>query len=186
MDLLYIFVIACILAIDALVVSISCGISHSKSDLRFSTKVSLFFGLSQALFFAVGYIFGEWIHRFLFGIDHWIAFFLLSFVGVRMISESLRNWNKRVKCRLIGNRTLVILSVATSIDALVVGIIFAFLGDSLIIPAVVVGSVTFLFSFLGVVIGDKLSGHFGKGAEIIGGVVLVAMAVRVLFQGLKG
>lgn len=186
MDILYILVIAGVLAIDAFVVSISCGVSHTRSNLRFCTKVSFFFGIAQALFFGIGFIFGVGIDRLFSGVGHWIAFFLLSFVGVKMIFESIRAWKKTNECRSIGNRTLMLLSVATSIDALAVGMTFAVLDIQIIVPLSIVGLVTFILSFIGVMIGDGLSGRFGKVAEIIGGSVLVGLGAKILFENLVG
>ncbi|MFW3146954.1 MAG: manganese efflux pump MntP family protein [Thermoplasmatota archaeon] len=186
MDLVYIFLVAGVLAIDAFVVSISCGISHSRPDFRFCTRLSLLFGSMQALLFGLGFLLGAGIEWLISSLDHYIAFALLSFVGGRMIFSSIRGWKKERECRMIGFRTLVVLSVATSIDAFAVGITFAVLDISIILSMVIIGIVTFMLSYLGVKIGDGLTGKYDKLAEIFAGLVLIGLGLRVLVQHLFG
>ena len=115
MDLLYILVISVVLAIDAFVVSISCGMSHSRINWRFCTKVSVLFGLTQSLFFGGGILFGFLIASIFEKAGPLIAFLLLTAVGLKLIIEVIRDWKKERECRILSNRTLILLSIATSI-----------------------------------------------------------------------
>lgn len=184
MDILYIIVVAAVLAIDAFVVSISCGMSHSRTDRSFCLKVSLLFGIAQSLLFGLGYLFGVGLDALLPKLGPWIAFLLLLVVGSKMIVETLRDWKKARECRIISTRTLVLLSIATSIDALAIGVAFSILENPFIVPFLVIGAVTFGLSFVGVLIGDRFKGRFDRYAEVAAGVVLVLLAVRVFIEDL--
>jgi putative Mn2+ efflux pump MntP len=182
MDLLYIAVIAVVLAVDAFVVSISCGMSHSRIDWKFYAKVPSFFGIAQAIFFAGGIFFGFLIEKIIESAAPWIAFILLSFVGIKLILEAIRGWKNPKECRIVSTKTLILLSVATSIDALAIGITFPLLDIPALIPIIVVGSVTSGFSFIGILIGDALKGKFDKIAEIAAGLFLIGLGVKVLMD----
>jgi manganese efflux pump family protein len=182
MDLLYILVISVVLAVDAFVVSISCGMSQPKMDIKFCTKVSALFGLAQSLFFGGGILFGFLIAAFFEKAGPWIAFILLTVVGTKLIVESLKGWKKPRECKLISTRTLIVLSIATSIDALGIGITFPLLEIPVIIPMIIVGAVTFTLSFIGVVIGDGLKGKFDKVAEIVAGLFLIGLGIKVFLD----
>lgn len=182
MDILFIIVISIVLAVDAFVVSISCGMSHPKMDWKFCTKVSTLFGLTQSLFFGAGILFGFLIATFINSTGAWIAFILLVVVGIKLIIESLKNWKKPRECRMFSTRLLIMLAIATSIDALGIGITFPLLDIPVIIPMFIVGAVTFWLSFIGVVIGDGLKGKFDKIAEIIAGLVLIGLGIKVLLD----
>jgi len=182
MDIIYIIVVAAVLAIDAFVVSISCGMSHSRTDRSFCLKVSMFFGIAQSLLFGLGYIFGVGLDALLPKLGPWIAFLLLLAIGSKMILETFRDWKKAKECRMISTRTLVILSIATSLDAMAIGVTFAILGNPFIVPFIVIGAVTFVLSFSGVLIGDRFRGRFDRYAEVAAGVVLVLLAIRVFIE----
>ncbi|MGA1848241.1 MAG: manganese efflux pump MntP family protein, partial [Thermoplasmatota archaeon] len=147
MDIIYIIVIAAVLAIDAFVVSISCGMSHSKADRSFCFKVSIFFGTAQSIFFGAGYLFGYGLDALLPKLGPWIAFLLLFVLGAKMIIETLKDWKKARECRMIRTHTLVLLSIATSIDAMAIGVTFAVLENPLVVPLLILGAVTFTLSF---------------------------------------
>ena len=182
MDILYIVVISVVLAIDAFVVSISCGMSHSLMNWRFCSKVAVYFGTAQSLFFAAGIFFGYLIEVIISTAGPWIAFSLLSMVGLKLIFESIKGWKKPRECRIVSSKTLILLSIATSIDALAIGITFPLLDIPPLIPIIIVGFVTFWLSLMGVLIGDVLKGKFDKIAEIIAGLVLIALGMKVLFD----
>ena len=182
MDILYIVVISIVLAVDAFVVSISCGMSHSHMNWKFCSKVAFLFGFAQSIFFATGILFGYLIEVIISTAGPWIAFTLLTMVGLKLIFESIKSWKKARECRIVSTRTLILLSIATSIDALAIGITFPLLDIPALIPIIVVGLVTFWLSLMGVLIGDILKGKFDKIAEIAAGLVLIGLGVKVLFD----
>lgn len=182
MDLLFIVTISIVLAVDAFVVSISCGMSHSQMNWLFCAKVAIFFGSAQSLFFAVGILFGYLIEAIISIAAPWIAFALLAFVGLKLIFESIKSWKESRECRIVSTKTLILLSVATSIDALAIGVTFPLLDIPVLLPIIIVGSVTFWFSAMGVLIGDVLRGKFDKIAEIAAGLFLIGLGVKVLFE----
>jgi len=184
MELFFILTVSIVLAIDAFVVSVSCGMSHSKIDWRFCFKAALFFGVAQGLFFGAGFFFGYLIESFISEAAHWIAFILLAGIGAKMIWDSVKEWKKPREYRIISNRLLVMLSVATSIDALAVGITFPLLDMPVVVSISIVGAVTFVLSFMGVLIGDGLKGKFDKVAELLAGLVLIGLGVKVLLDNL--
>ncbi|MGA1793674.1 MAG: manganese efflux pump MntP family protein [Thermoplasmatota archaeon] len=184
MELFFILTVSIVLAIDAFVVSVSCGMSHSKIDWRFCLKASLFFGAAQALFFGIGFFFGYVIESFISEAAHWLAFLLLAGIGLKMVWDSVKGWKKPRECRIISNRLLVMMSVATSIDALAVGITFPLLNMPVVVSIIIVGTVTFILSFMGVLIGDGLKGKFDKVAELLAGLVLIGLGIKVLVDNL--
>jgi putative Mn2+ efflux pump MntP len=127
----------------------------------------------------MGWLVGSTSKELLSSLTAWIALSLLIFVGGRMIFEGMKSWNTKRECLPLSNRNLLVLSLATSIDALVVGLTFGFLGMEIIAPALVVGFITFAFSFIGVLIGDGLRRHLDKWAEIAAGIVLIALGIRI-------
>jgi putative Mn2+ efflux pump MntP len=180
MIVVYIIIVAVSLAIDAFAASLSCGMTRADSKFRLAVKVALFFGIFQFSTFLMGWLVGSTSKALLSSLTTWIAFFLLLIIGSRMILEAIRHWKQERECRPLSNRSLLILSLATSIDALVVGLTFGFLGTRIIVPALVVGSVTFWLSLIGVLIGDRIRTHLDKWAEIIAGLVLIVLGIRVL------
>ena len=177
---LYIIIISVSLAVDAFAASLSCGMTRTRSRFILSIKVSTFFGLFQFSLFLMGWMVGSTSKELLSSLTVWVAFFLLLIIGARMIFDSIRSWNQNKECLPLSNKALLMLSLATSIDALVVGLTFGFLGISIIIPALIVGFVTFLFSMIGVLIGHGLRSHLDKWAEICAGLVLIALGIRML------
>jgi manganese efflux pump family protein len=180
MLILYIIIISVSLAVDAFAASLSCGLTRTNSRFLLSIKVSTFFGLFQFTLFLMGWMVGSTSKDLLSSLTVWLAFLLLLIIGARMIFDSLKSWNQNKECLPLSNRALLLLSLATSIDALVVGLTFGFLGISIIVPALIVGSVTFLFSLIGVLIGHGLRGHLDKWAEIGAGLVLIGLGIRML------
>ncbi len=180
MIILYIVVVAVSLAVDAFAASLSCGMTKTRSKFVLGVKVATFFGVFQFSLFLLGWLVGSTSRVLLSSLTSWIAFLLLLIIGGRMILEAIKSWKKEVECLPLSNRSLLVLSLATSIDALVVGLTFGFLGTNIIVPALVVGSVTFWLSFMGVFIGHGLRGHLDKWAEIVAGLILIALGIRIL------
>ena len=173
------------LAMDSFSVSITSGLSNSQTGmLRKALTVAFFFGLFQGLMPVVGWLAGISIIDFISGFDHWIAFGLLVLIGSRMIYESIEAESRRlVNSSSIG--VLLMQSVATSIDALAVGLSLAFLDTLIVEPAILIGMTTFLLSFVGVYLGGKLGAFFGKRIEILGGLILIAIGVSIVIEHLS-
>lgn len=132
----------------------------------------------------IGWAIGLSLQSIITGIDHWIAFGLLGFIGFKMIYEALKNNGEDPTDKTLKIHTLLTLAVATSIDALMVGLSFAFLQTSILLPVVVIGLVAFLLSFFGFYFGCYLGKKFGRQIEIIGGIILILIGLRILFEHL--
>ncbi|MBN8705671.1 MAG: manganese efflux pump [Bacteroidetes bacterium] len=174
------------LAMDAFAVSISKGLSSIENHVKLGLKLALTFGLFQSGMTLLGYFGGLSFRSLIEGFDHWIAFGLLLLVGGKMIYEALfeKEEEESAETGILSTKTLLILGLATSIDAMVVGISFSILNFSLVLPVILIGVVTALFSFLGVFIG-KWAGHLlGKQAEVVGGLILIGIGIKILFEHL--
>jgi len=147
-------------------------------------KLGLSFGSFQAFMPLMGWLAGLSLRDFISGVDHWIAFGLLSLIGSKMIYESRKIESGEKEPHRLTVLVLFMLSVATSIDALAVGVSFAFLRVSIATPIIVIGVVTFLLSFLGVFIGSKVGHFFESKIEVVGGLILIAIGVKILVEHL--
>ncbi len=183
MDLLTIFLVALGLAMDAFAVSIAKGVTVKINRCKTAIVLATFFGGFQMVMPVIGWVAGMSLKDVIVGIDHWIAFGLLSLIGAKMFYESTKDAGSRSENE-IKITTALILAVATSIDALMVGLSFAFLETSIVLPIAVIGVVTFLLSSVGFFFGCSLSKVFGKRIEIVGGIMLIAIGVRILVEHL--
>ena len=172
------------LAADAFAVAVSSGLAIKHMKVNKALKIALFFGGFQALMPVIGWLFGLSFSFLRTPIDHWIAFGLLSFIGGRMIYESLQTEECDKKFNPLDTGTLITLSVATSIDALAVGIGFAVLKTSIGPVVSAIGFITFFVVFAGVFIGHKCGNLFGNKIEFLGGVILIAIGSNILFSHL--
>ena len=172
------------LAMDAFAVSIGAGTGGQVTDLRSKIRLAFHFGLFQAGMTLIGWLAGTTIQRWITGIDHWVAFGLLTYVGVNMIRSGLGKGVEEKRPNPSKGATMVFLSVATSIDALAVGISLAMLSVPVLFPSVVIGVITFGLSLFGLMAGNKLGEKFGKRMEILGGVILIGIGLRVLIWDL--
>lgn len=179
-----ILAIAIALAMDAFAVSISIGITNKNITGRDILKVSSSFGFFQAIMPVIGWYVSSAFGKYIETIDHWVAFGLLSFIGTKMIYEAFDNQRKKIEKNQINFLTIIILSFATSIDALAIGVAFAILNQNIFFPALIIGVVTFIFSFAGVKGGNLFGKTFRKSAEIIGGSILIIIGVRILIEHL--
>lgn len=183
MGLLEIVVISFSLAMDAFAVSICKGLSMKKMNWKKAIIIAAYFGFFQAIMPIIGYFLGTTFANFVENIDHWLAFILLSVIGGNMIKESTddeiekRNDNVNFK-------TMIGLAIATSIDALAIGITFAFLRTNIIFSVSVIGIITFIISLLGVKIGNKFGDKLQNKSELIGGVVLIIIGLKILLEHL--
>jgi len=172
------------LAADAFAVAVSSGLAIKHMKVNKALKIALFFGVFQALMPVIGWLIGLSFSFLITPIDHWIAFGLLSFIGGRMIYESLQSEECEKKFNPLDTGTLITLSVATSIDALAVGIGFAVLKDSIALAVTAIGFITFFLAFAGVFIGHKCGNLFANKIEILGGAILIFIGSRILFMHL--
>lgn len=185
MSLITIIFVALGLAMDAFAVSVASGFAVKDLKLQNALKIAFSFGLFQALMPIIGWLAGFSLRDFLSGIDHWIAFGLLSLIGLRMIYESMRLEAKEKEINPLNNYVLFLLSIATSIDALAVGLSFAFLKIVIVTPVIIIGVVTFLLSLIGVMIGNRLGHFFEKKIEIVGGLILIGIGLKILIEHLS-
>lgn len=179
-----ILVIAVALAMDALAVSIGIGTGGGARGFRPIFRLAFHFGLFQALMPVLGWAAGTAFARAIAALDHWIALGLLTFVGLRMIRSGLSPDGSRARSDPSRGWTLLALSVAVSIDALAVGLSLAMLHVRIVYPSIVIGVVTGALSWLGLTVGHRLGSHFGARMEIAGGLLLIAIGVRILLEHL--
>ena len=183
MGLIELFLIAVGLSMDAFAVSVCKGLAMPKCTFKKAAIVGLWFGGFQALMPAIGYILGAQFQEAIASIDHWIAFVLLALIGGNMIHEALDNDEEEADASL-DVKTMFLLAVATSIDALAIGITFAFLKVSIIPAVCFIGIVTFIISFAGVKIGNVFGVRYKNKAEIVGGVTLILLGLKILLEHL--
>jgi len=171
---------------DAFAVSVCKGLSMPRLRLRLAVVIGLFFGGFQAFMPALGWLLGRQFEQYITSIDHWIAFILLSIIGGKMLYEALSGKDEETECALesLDFKEMFLLSVATSIDALAVGITFAFLRVSIIPSVTLIGCATFILSFAGVIIGNKFGRKFEKKAEVAGGSILIFIGIKTLVEHL--
>ena len=179
MSFFSIFLTGFALSMDAFAVSVTKGITLKKIDLSIATKIACSFALFQGIMPLIGWLFGMNFELYIRSIDHWIAFFLLSFLGIKMIIEAIKN-DDNTNTTYLDNKELIILSIATSIDALAVGITFAFLNIDIIPICISIAAITFLVCFIGILIGKKLGSLFKNYAQIIGGIILIIIGFNIL------
>ena len=182
MTLWELFLIAVGLSMDACAVSICKGLATGQVRPRHAVTAGIYFGGFQALMPLMGYLLGVRFQSMIVAFDHWIAFVLLGFIGFNMIRES-REEAECMDCSF-GFRAMLPLAVATSIDALAVGVSFAFLKVNIMAAVVFIGCVTFVFSAAGVKIGSVFGARYKSKAELLGGVVLILMGTKILLEHL--
>ena len=174
------FIIAIALAMDALTVSVSGGAALNKPTLKKALLVASYFGFFQFFMPILGWYGGMFFNNVIDSYDHWIAFGLLIIVGGKMIWEFFKNIEE--KAFSLNHKLLLVLSIATSIDALGVGLSYAFLNKSIMTPAIIIGVVTFVFSTIGVCLGKSFKKVLGSKAELVGGIILIAIGVNILIN----
>lgn len=177
------------LAMDAFAVSICKGLAMKKAEWKQAALIGIFFGGFQALMPFIGWILGSQFEKYIKSIDHWIAFILLGIIGGKMLVEALKGEEEEEKCncdKKLKVRELFVLAVATSIDALAVGITFAFLNYPVAEAVTIIGVTTFIISVAGVYIGNFFGARYKKKAEILGGVILILIGVKILIEHLGG
>ncbi len=177
------------LAMDAFAVAICMGLSMKKVKTKNAIIVGLFFGGFQALMPFLGWLLGSQFEQYIVSVDHWIAFGLLGIIGGKMLYEAIKgeeecDHDHSIKEEILDIKELFILAIATSIDALAVGITFAFLKYPVGLSVTIIGITTFVISVAGVYIGNFFGEKFKKKAEIAGGIILVGIGVKILLEHL--
>ncbi len=183
MGLIEVFLIGIGLAMDAFAVSICKGLSMKKMEWKKAYIIGLYFGVFQALMPVIGYLLGIGFEDKITSIDHWLVFILLTFIGCNMIKDSFKK-NDKDADENIDFRTMLILSIATSIDALAVGITFAFFNVNIFLAISIIGIVTFAISTIGVKIGNVFGDKYESKAEIAGGIILILIGLKILLEHL--
>lgn len=183
MTLLELFLIAIGLSMDAFAVAVCKGLSMKTINKKYMFLIALFFGGFQALMPLLGYFLGSQFSAYIERFDHWVAFLLLAVIGGNMIRES-REEAEEESYQGINYKELLLLAVATSIDALAVGITFAFLQVEIVPAVALIGCTTFVLSLIGVVVGNLFGARYKSRAEFTGGVILLLIGVKILLEHL--
>lgn len=188
MDLVTTLLLAVGLAMDAFAVSVACGLAFDRRRHLHALRIALSFGGFQALMPAIGWLAGVAVRDAIERFDHWIAFGLLAFIGVHMILEAVRSHREGTAMDLPDPLRLLALSIATSVDALAAGLTLSVLRVPILAPAATIGVVTFAVSYAGIVLGHELEallrGRARRDIQVAGGIALIAIGARVLFQHL--
>lgn len=183
MGFIDLFCIAVALSMDAFAVAICKGLSVKKLGAKHILTAGIYFGGFQALMPLIGFLLGFKFERFIESIDHWIAFVLLAVIGGNMIKEALSGGDDEVNDSF-SFKTMLPLALATSIDALAVGVSFAFLGVDIVAAASLIGVTTFILSGAGVVVGNVFGAKYKSKAELAGGIVLILIGLKILLEHL--
>ncbi|MFA5405507.1 MAG: manganese efflux pump MntP family protein [Ignavibacteria bacterium] len=170
------------LAMDAFAVSICAGTNELTRGKRPTFRLSFHFGLFQFLMPVIGWFLGTGVYKYIEAYDHWIVFGLLSFVGIKMIKSGFDKNSDLNKGDMSKGINLIILSFATSVDAFAIGISFAMLQTGIWFPSLIIGIVTAVLSVIGVQLGNILGNKFGKKMEILGGIILILIGVRIFIE----
>ena len=181
MDIILPVLIGLGLSMDCFAVSLALGTTTENKILDTAVMIAFCFGIFQVGMTLLGWAAGTWLIVFIAGFDHWLAFLLLALIGIKMIIEGIEPENEDEPVHALSLVPVIMISIATSIDALGVGISFGFLHSDILIPAIIIGIVAFIFSFVGVISGTRLKSFVGKKIEIAGGLILIAIGLNILF-----
>ena len=184
LDLATLIIIAISLAMDCFAVSLGVGTSEFTKDIRTYFRLSFHFGLFQGGMALLGWLVGQTVVQYISSFDHWIAFILLAFVGGRMVHEGLDPNHEGCVRDPSRGKMLVILCVATSIDALAVGLSMSMVSVDIVQAVLLIGAASLVLSIIGLKLGHKLSKLFGKRMEVIGGVLLIGIGIRIVITHL--
>lgn len=182
MNIISIILVAISLSFDTFAVSVSTGFAIKKIRFLQILKIALILALFQSAMPLIGWCLGSQIEKIINNYDHWIAFVLLVILGTKMIIESFKNKNETNNTNLLNTRIIIGIAIATSIDALVIGVSFAFIKMNIFLAVIIIGLVTFIASILGIVLGKNFGHHFGNKMEIVGGIILIAIGIRILIN----
>lgn len=190
MSIVELILLAVALSMDAFAISICKGLSLRRLKVRHMVIVGLYFGVAQAVMPAIGYFLGQAFSDMVSAFTPWIAFVLLAFIGAKMLWETFHDQDNEETCgekiEKLDHKELFLMAVATSIDALAVGVTFAFLEVDLLSSALLIGCTTFLISAAGVRLGSVVGNRFEKQANVLGGVILICLGVKILVESFLG
>ncbi len=185
MDAITLIGLALALAMDAFAVALGTGAVLSRLTGRHLFRLGFHFGLFQALMPVIGWLAGQTIIQWVSAWDHWIAFSLLAFIGGRMIYEAVCGEEKSDERDPTKGLSLILLSIATSIDALAVGFSLSVIGVSIWMPSLVIGLVAGVLTIIGMILGGRIGDRWGSRVEILGGLVLISIGVKILIEHLS-
>ena len=175
------------LSMDAFAVSLCKGLGMRRINYAHALSIALAFGVFQGVMPLIGWLLGTQFEAYITPVDHWVAFALLGYIGGKMLWDALREPAHAQACPAdsrLDVRELLVLALATSIDALAVGITFAFLGVDIVSSALLIACITFSLSFAGVVVGNRFGNRFERKAQVAGGVVLILIGLKILLEHL--
>lgn len=187
MGILELLLVAVGLSMDAFAVAVCKGLNMSRINYKRGALIALFFGTFQGLMPLIGWFLGVQFEKYIVSLDHWVAFLLLGFIGGKMIAEAFEKEKEDCCPDKFSIGELFILAIATSIDALAVGITFALIAPTtgISVAVILIGVITFALSFVGVVIGNKFGAKYKKRAELAGGIILCLMGLKILLEHLE-
>ncbi|NMC47553.1 MAG: manganese efflux pump [Chloroflexi bacterium] len=185
-DLIIIFVIAISLAMDCFAVSLGVGCTSVPCDARSIFRMAFHFGFFQGGMAWLGWVIGNTILPYIEAYDHWIALFLLAWIGIRMIKEGLSDKPDKITGDPTRGGTLIMLSIATSIDALGVGLSLSMVESDVLLSGLIIGIVSTIFTVLGLKFGRKLNRRFGRRIEVLGGLILITIGIRLVITHMIG
>lgn len=187
MGIVELLLIAVGLSADAFAVAVCRGLSMRKLNFKHGLIIAAFFGFFQGLMPVIGYFLGIRFESYINNYDHWIAFVLLGFIGGKMIIEALKcdEEVEKKEIEVLNIKELFIMAIATSIDALAVGVVFAMNSVNIFSSAAIIALTTFILSLIGVIIGNKFGAKYKKWAELIGGIILVLIGLKILLEHLE-
>lgn len=174
-------ILAVALSMDAFAVSLGLGAKQSKFDKYLALKIGIFFGFFQGFMPLVGYMAGIGLSSFIESIDHWVAFILLVLIGSKMIYDSFAEPIEDDIAK-VTNKVLLILAIATSIDAMAAGFTLTLMAPTIVVSVFLIGVTTFIFSYIGVFIGSHGGAYLESKAEFLGGIVLIAIGLKILIE----
>ncbi|MGC8825098.1 MAG: manganese efflux pump MntP family protein [Bacteroidales bacterium] len=173
------------LSLDTFAVSVSCGIKEKNIQFYEATRIALFFAFFQATMPIVGWLLGSSVSHYIKSVDHWLAFGLLTIIGIKIILDAW-NRNEQEPCiNIYDLKVILSLSLATTLDAFVIGFTFAFLDARLTLTILIIGFTTYVFAMLGMLFGKKLGHRTGSKIEMLGGVILIGIALKILLEHLQ-
>ena len=184
MNYLEIILISIGLGMDAFAVAVCKGLAMKHGNSKKGAIIAVYFGVFQSLMPLIGFLLGMRFEKAIQSIDHWIAFILLSVIGINMIKESVKRDDEKINDD-VSFKTMIILAIATSIDALAVGVTFAFLQVKIFSSILTIGIITFFMSYIGVKIGNKFGDKLKNKSEIVGGIILIFMGIKILLDHLE-
>ena len=184
MSLFELFLLSIGLAMDAFAVAISIGLSNKKIGVSQGIIASLYFGLFQAGMPAIGFVLARFFADYIISYDHWVAFVLLSYLGGKMVWSGFSRDEKENRVVSFTPAYMLPLAIATSIDALAVGVSFAFLKVNIVFAGLLIGIITFVISFVGVKIGSVCNDGLKNKAELFGGIILIIIGLKILVEHL--